>query len=132
MPGVLAASATSKNSPASSSHVAKRAAWCTRSTPTAPYPPPVAKAKKPKLTSPPQNAEGKQKAKPARKRDFLAACETSEKTLKALQFNASTADDALQVYVHSVADPAIYNALKDASDRAHAAVALFSAQGAEA
>lgn len=82
--------------------------------------PPVASSKKPKL-------ERVTNAVP-RRRDFLAACESADKTLKALTFAASTADDALQVYLHSVADPAIYDALKAARDQAHAAVAAFTSR----
>jgi len=94
---------------------------------------------------PPQNAEGKQAVPPPgarskkpklqkaaatpKRRDFLAAAETADKTLKALMFAASTADDALQVYLHSVADPFIYGALKQARDHAQAAVAAFTSQG---
>lgn len=91
-----------------------------------PKPPKPASARADTSNKPPAPAPVK-KATP-RRRDFLAACESADKTLKALTFAASTADDALQVYLHSVADPAIYDPLKAASDQAHAAVAAFTSR----
>lgn len=94
-----------------------------------PYPPPGATSKKPKLERPRKSAT---KTMAQRKRDFFAAAETAEKTLKALQFNVTTAADAIEVYVHSVVDPVTYTALKNAHVSALAALEAFSAQGAEA
>lgn len=87
-------------------------------------PPAATKAKKPRRDT---NRETNTKQTGSRKRDFLAACETAEKTLKALKFAADTAADALEVYVHSVADPAIYGALKASRDQSRAALDAFVA-----
>jgi hypothetical protein len=62
-------------------------------------------------------------------RDFLAAAESAQKTLKALEFSHSTAADALDVYLYSVADPVIYRALRDSEQSAKAALERFVAQG---
>lgn len=86
-------------------------------------PPPGASSKKPKLERP-------RKAAP-RKRDFFAAAESADKTLKALQFSRQTAADALQVYIHSCVDPEIFGALQSAVHGAQAAIDKFSAGGAE-
>lgn len=91
--------------------------------------PPGASSKKPKLE---RVRKAARKTTEQRKRDFFAAAETAEKTLKALQFNVTTAADAIEVYVHSVVDPVTYTALKNAHVSALAALEAFSAQGAEA
>lgn len=64
-----------------------------------------------------------------RKRDFFAAAESADKTLKALLFSRQTAADALQVYVHLCVDPEIYNALQNAVHGTQAAIDKFSAGG---
>jgi len=87
--------------------------------------------KKTKKTKSKQLDAAAPKAAAQRKRDFIAASESAEKTLKALQFSANTTDDALQVYVHSVVDVAIYAPLKSAADQARAALDAFVTQGTE-
>lgn len=65
----------------------------------------------------------------ALRRDFAAAAESREKVLKALQFAHGTACDAVEVYIASVADVAIYRALCDARDQARRALDAFLTAG---
>lgn len=64
-----------------------------------------------------------------RKRDFLAAAEQSQNVLKALEFNRDTARDALQLYVASLVDSAIYEGLNGALNSAQSALDAFVAGG---
>lgn len=88
--------------------------------------PPAATSKKPKLATR-QDAKKIARAK----RDFFAAAESADKTLKALLFSRQTAADALEVYVHSCVDPEIYKSLQYAVNASQAAIDKFSAGGAE-
>jgi hypothetical protein len=64
-----------------------------------------------------------------KRRDFLAAAEQSQNVLKALEFNRDTARDALDLYVASTVDPAIYAGLKGAMEAAQTALDAFVAGG---
>lgn len=77
---------------------------------------------------PARRVAGRQGSKQHR-RDFLAAAENSEKVLKALEFNARTTQDSLDVYLHSIGDPSILNALLGARDQARTAVSAYVAGG---
>jgi len=63
------------------------------------------------------------------RRDFLAAAEQSQNVLKALEFNRDTARDALELYVASMVDAAIYAGLQGALKSAQTALDAFAAGG---
>ncbi|ULU26622.1 hypothetical protein [Dyella terrae] len=64
-----------------------------------------------------------------RRRNFSVAVQRSENVLKALQFNRDTARDALDMYLISIADPAIYSGLKGAVDASQRALDAWVAEG---
>lgn len=87
------------------------------------------KAKTPKAAPTRKNAAAATARHSGKTLDAIEQAEAAESTLKALQFSASVAQDALEAYVRSIGNPAILDPLLAARDRSRQALEAFVAQG---